>query len=402
MGNKLPDGWVLKRFDEVCLKVTDGSHFSPKTAEEGYNYITVKDIDNNGNIDFLHSKKISADDYISLVKNDCQPQKGDVLFSKDGTVGKVALIDFERQFVVLSSLAIIRPNPSTVIPEYIKYLLLSPSVFNGFVGLKAGAAIKRIVLKTIKNYQIPIAPLPEQRRIVAKLDSLFERIDKAIALVEENIKNAQSLMASVLDEMIKPLFKSEKVVKVQDIGRVIRGSSPRPKGDTRYYNGNIPRLMVADVTRDGMYVVPHIDFLTEAGAKLSRPLKKGSFTVQVSGNPCTPAILDCDACIHDGFAAIIDIDRNIVDTPYLYFVFEFFKKAKEKEAQGAIFKNLKTDHIRAFDIPLPDINMQRAIRTSLMNSQTQTKKLLELQSEKYRNLKALKSSLLDAAFNGEL
>jgi type I restriction enzyme, S subunit len=78
---------------------------------------------------------------------------------------------------------------------------------------------------------------------------------------------------------------------------LVRGSSPRPQGDKRYYGGDIPRLMVEDVTRDGMYVTPKVDFLTQEGAKLSRPMAKGELTMVVSGSPGVPAILNIDACI---------------------------------------------------------------------------------------------------------
>ena len=73
------------------------------------------------------------------------------------------------------------------------------------------------------------------------------------------------------------------VISIEELGDVIRGASPRPKGDKRYYGGNIPRLMVEDVTRDEKFVTPSVDFLTEEGAKRSRPCSKGTLTLVCSG-----------------------------------------------------------------------------------------------------------------------
>src|SRR5205814_1735386 len=117
-------GWQMHQLEEVCREITDGSHFSPAIADNGYPYVTVRDINNdNDTIDFSNCKFIAASDFQQLLKNGCRPNKGDVLFSKDGTVGKVALIDYNKDFVVLSSLAIVRPDCSRIDPAFLKWVL---------------------------------------------------------------------------------------------------------------------------------------------------------------------------------------------------------------------------------------------------------------------------------------
>ena len=315
---KLPVGWEWQTFNDVCTNITDGAHASPKTVDEGFPYVTVRDVNHKGQIDLINCKRISEDDFLSLKKGNCLPPVDSVLLSKDGTVGKVAHVtnDYD-EFVVLSSLAIIVPEQTSLSPEYLKYFLLSPEFQDHAIGSKTGAAIKRIVLRTIKNFNIPIAPLEQQKRIVEKLDSLLTRIDTAIEHLQESVTLADALYASALNELATAV--DGKTIKLGELGKIIRGSSPRPKGDPRYYGGSVPRLMVADVTRDGRYVTPVIDFLTEEGALKSRPVPKGTLTIQVSGNPGMPAILAVDACIHDGFAALVEINRESISTEYLYF-----------------------------------------------------------------------------------
>ncbi len=150
-------------------------------------------------------------------------------------------------------------------------------------------------------------------------------------------------------------------MKLSELCEVVRGSSPRPKGDARYYGGNVPRLMVADLTRDGKLVTPRIDSLTEAGAKLSRPMKKGDVVIAVSGNPGLPAILNADACIHDGFAGLRNLDNSKISTDFLYRFLIFVKDKTNSGAVGAIFKNLTTDQIKNLEIPLPPLLQQKRI-----------------------------------------
>ena len=119
--------------------------------------------------------------------------------------------------------------------------------------------------------------------------------------------------------------------------------------------------MVADLTRDGKVVSAHIDTLTELGAKQSRPMTRGDVVIAVSGAPGLPAILAHDACIHDGFVGLRDLDRKRLDADFLYAYLTFVRATSNGKAVGAIFKNLTTDQIKGIDIPELPLAEQRRI-----------------------------------------
>lgn len=174
-----------------------------------------------------------------------------------------------------------------------------------------------------------------------------------------------------------------EIRKIGDIAEVIRGASPRPKGDKRFYGGNIPRLMVEDVTRDGKYVTPSIDSLTEAGAKLSRPCDKGTLTLVCSGTVGVPSILAIDACIHDGFLALSKVNKSI-SIDYLYHFFTTQQdKFNNSATHGGIFTNLTTDGVREFLLALPrNKNEQTAIASFLSDIDTSITVLEQLITKK--------------------
>ncbi|MDB4749054.1 restriction endonuclease subunit S, partial [Akkermansiaceae bacterium] len=150
--------------------------------------------------------------------------------------------------------------------------------------------------------------------------------------------------------------------KLGEVGRVIRGSSPRPKGDSRYYGGSVPRLMVQDVTRDGKWVTPCIDSLTEAGAKLSRPCPAGTLTIVCSGTVGVVSFLAVDACIHDGFLALVDVDEKAVIKDFLYQRLNTLQEKFEKGAtHGGVFTNLTTSEIKEFEFGCPSLEEQKKI-----------------------------------------
>lgn len=136
-------------------------------------------------------------------------------------------------------------------------------------------------------------------------------------------------------------------VKLGDLCEVVRGSSPRPKSDPRLYGGSVPRLMVADLTRNGKVVSARIDSLTELGAKQSRAMSKGDVVIAVSGAPGLPAILAHDTCIHDGFVGLRELDRNRIDPHFLHSYVTFIRIQNRGLAVGAIFKNLRQTESRA-------------------------------------------------------
>jgi type I restriction enzyme S subunit len=157
-----------------------------------------------------------------------------------------------------------------------------------------------------------------------------------------------------------------EVKKLGNLGRVIRGASPRPQGDRRYYGGSIPRLMVEDVTRDGKYITPKVDFLTVEGAKRSRPCKKGTLTIVCSGTVGIPSFLAVDACIHDGFLALVDINKKYVSEDYLYHqLMRLRDKFEISATHGGVFTNLTTSILYDFQTPLPPLPEQQAIATAL-------------------------------------
>jgi restriction endonuclease S subunit len=186
----IDEHWEIVKLAEVCIKITDGSHYSPPTDKEGFAYVTVKDLDNDV-IDFVDCDKIEESEYIKLVKADCKPLKNDILFSKDGTVGKVSFVDFDKDFVVLSSLAIIRPNPEMIIPRYLFYVLKSESFLDQALNFKKGVAIRRIILKDIKEIAIPLPANSDQQKIVDRLDKEYDFIKNSNKLktqMEQKIK----------------------------------------------------------------------------------------------------------------------------------------------------------------------------------------------------------------------
>jgi restriction endonuclease S subunit len=226
-------------------------------------------------------------------------------------------------------------------------LALNRAVAEVEENLHGGVGLVHITKGDLEKIKIPLPPLEVQKEIVAEIEGYQKVIDGARAVVENYRPHI-------------PIDPDWPMVEIGAMSTIVRGSSPRPQGDPKLFGGPVPRLMVADITRDGMYATPRIDSLTEEGATKSRPMKKGDVIITVSGNPGLPTILAIDACIHDGFVGLRDLSNRVLPE-YLYFALLALHASHSSQSVGAVFKNLTTDQIREFTVALPPLAMQQAI-----------------------------------------
>ena len=277
---------------------------------------------------------------------------------------------------------VLKPNKE-ILPLFAYYELLSFNI--------PSAGYSRH-FKFLKDFTFRYPSLPEQRRIA----SLLSRADHLRRLRRYSDSLSASLLQSVFLEMFGNLKRNKgnfEYELVDDICELVRGSSPRPQGDPKLFGGSVPRLMVADITRDGMLVTPIIDSLTELGAKQSRPMKAGEVVMVVSGAVGLPAILKIDACIHDGFVGFRDLDRRIMSV-YFYSFLLSMQKQNHSQAAGAIWQNLTTDQIKEWKIPLPPLPQQEQFAAVVRRVEA----LRARQKESARQGQALFQSLLTQSF----
>lgn len=199
--SKIPCHWEIKRFKYLCEYITDGSHFSPETTDEGYPYITAADVKGVG-LDYDAAKKISQQDFISLQKAGCQPRKGDVLLVKDGaTTGRIGMVTSEKPCVVLSSVAILRA-PDNMDARYLRYLMESDFVQAQIQASMAGSAMPRTVLSKIINYWGITCPKEEQKEICDFLDRKCGYIETVIETKQVQQSTIQQHKKSLIYEYV--------------------------------------------------------------------------------------------------------------------------------------------------------------------------------------------------------
>ncbi len=198
---EIPSAWVVCQIKQYIENITDGAHISPDTSEESYPFISTVDI-GNGVIDFVNCLKTSTESYSILSKQGCQPKIGDVLFSKDGTVGRTMLIDCEKEFVVASSLIILTPKQNQLDSKYLNYILQSSYILTQINSFTKGSALKRVSLTNLKKVRSFFPLLDEQQKIVEYLDKNIQKVDARIEKETRRIELLKESRQSLISEVV--------------------------------------------------------------------------------------------------------------------------------------------------------------------------------------------------------
>lgn len=189
-----PLGWDSVPMSDVTSLITDGSHYSPKDEEMGtIPMLSVKNMGARG-FDYTDCKMISQEEFKKLEAAGCKPMPDDVLVAKDGSYFKKIFVHrSEAPQAILSSIAIVRPDQTKVTPEFLCSLLSTPDIYN-LVEERylTGTAIKRVILKGLRQLKIIVPPMDMQKQFSKKI----WRINTLRRLIEESVVEAQKLFDS--------------------------------------------------------------------------------------------------------------------------------------------------------------------------------------------------------------
>lgn len=357
-----PDGVEYKALGDVAT-LTDGSHSSPKATANGHPMPSVKDMRFSG-FDFTSCKRIGDDDYELLCRNGCQPKKNDVLIAKDGSVLKHAFaVHEECDYVVLSSIAIVRPDVEQIDSDFLAYYFRTYSVqtlaLRKYVS-KSG--VPRIILRNFKLIRIPVPPIEVQREIVRILDSFQELDDALTAEIEVRERQLKELRLGLTDDS---RFNEKQLMPLSRVALFSGGHTPSKVELDNYADGQsgISWITSKDVKRD--YLGVSQITLTDKGAAGLKLYPVGT-TVMVTRSGILRhylpiASMSVESTVNQDIRCICPKEGVNAD-----YVFEVLKARADYMLRaffnlGGTVDSINFNRVKAMVIPVPDINEQLRI-----------------------------------------
>lgn len=337
-------------------------------------------------------------------------KKGEILIGMDGdfNVGK-----WQSEDALLNQrVCCIQSCSSLYLDDFLFYYL--PDPLKKINDATPSVTVKHLSTKTLAITPVPVPPLPEQQRIVNRIESLFAKLDEAKQKAQDALDSFETRKAAILHKAftgeLTAQWRKEHGVgmeswqtkKYSEICNIVRGGSPRPAGSPEFYGGNIPFMKVADITRNtGPYVNSTEYTIKEAGLKKTRMVDRNTLLLTNSGATLgVPAICTFKTTFNDGIAAFLGLSP---DTLLFHYYFWTSKTAALRAInKGAAQPNLNTDIIGNVEISLPRENEQCEIVRLLDNLLAKEQQAKESAEGVLEQIDLIKKAILARAFRGEL
>ena len=409
---EIPESWEWVRLIDLCSLISDGTHKTPAYVEYGVPFISVKDI-SSGVMDFSNVKYITREEHEKLISR-CKPEMNDVLLCRIGTLGKAIKICTDKEFSIFVSLGLLKLIEADV-ADYIVQVINSGYGYRWIDDNKVGGGThtNKINLDALRGMPIPIPPLEEQHRIVAKIeeilpyidqydkaytkleifnkkfpedmkksilqmamqgklveqrpeegtaDGLYEQIvaEKAQLIKDGKIKKEKPLPEIAEDEIPYEIPSSWRWVRFSEVMDVRDGTHDSPK----YIETGIPLVTSKNISGGGLYF-SNVKYISREDAdKINERsnVDTGDILFAMIGSIGNPVIVNKDRefCVKN-VALFKNYDKSKMCIEYVYWFLYREQYIMKKVASGGVQSFISLKVFRNYLFPLPPFEEQKRI-----------------------------------------
>ena len=204
---QIPEHWEVIKLKLLTNKIVDGAHFTPTYVDQGVPFLRVTDLTNmiNGKINWEAVRYIPENEHKELIKR-AKPEIGDVLLSKNGTIGLTKVIDWNEEFSIFVSLCLIKLKNS-LRPEYFTAFFNSPIVDLQITFGSSRTSVTNLHLEKIKELLVILPPIEDQLKIVSYINQVSESYDPLIDVKLNQIKKLKEYKTTLINSAVTGKIK---------------------------------------------------------------------------------------------------------------------------------------------------------------------------------------------------
>ena len=412
---KIPEEWIVRPIKHIVeTPVTDGPHETPVLYEAGIPFLSAEAV-KDGVLDFNFKRG-----YISLKDHDrfkkkISPKKDDIFIVKSGaTTGNVGIVNTDEIFDIWSPLALIRCNKTLAIQKYIYFYLLS-TLFKSQVEFNWSFGTQQnIGMGVIERIKVILPPVSEQQKIVEVLDKKTAQLDKAKALLEEQIQKLKDYRTSLIYETVTKGL--DKTVPMKDsgidwIGQVPEGWGVKPlKYLIEFKNGyafdsqnltieqtGVKVIRIGDFKSSGIDFNAALNVFTSLNSKLDfYRIRKSQILIAMSGATVGKiSFVNQEPNVYSVINQRVGIIESKI-SKWIYYCLstDSFMSYIQLNSNGSAQPNISSGEISDFKVAIPnDVVIQKCVKY-LDNQLESINKLIQIKNQQIENINKQRQTLI--------
>lgn len=394
-------GWNIVTLGDLC-KIARGG--SPRPIQRfltddpnGVNWIKIGDASRSGKYIYETREKITPDG----VSRSRLVKEGDFLLSNSMSFGRPYIM--RTSGCIHDGWLVLTPDENRVDQDFLYHLLGSSAVFRQFDDLAAGSTVRNLNIGLVESVKIPLPPLEVQKQIVAILDETIKELDRARENVEANLKDARGLFGSAISRVFDD-SQGWPTFPVGEIGKVFDGPHATPKtvdegplflGISSLVDGRIELTKTRHVTDEDFATWTRRVTPRAGDVVFAYETRLGQVGLIPEGMKC---------CLGRRMGLVrLDMARVIPEYFVLCYLSPGFQGfLANKTVKGATVDRISIKDFPNFPFPVPSMQKQSKIVSQVHEIRAMHDRLMQSVVAKSADLDALRQSLLQKAFSGEL
>ena len=362
----IPRDWEVTTAIQICELVVDCKNRTPPVIEGGdYAVVRTPNV-RNGNFvweDLRFTDVLSFREWTARAT----PQAGDILITREAPLGEVCLVPLDIPVCLGQRMMLYRPDPTKVSSSFLLYALMSPGVQGNLLKKIGGSTVGHAKVDDIRYLQVPLpSVITEQQAIAEALSDADALVESLEQLLVKKRQIKQGAMQELLTGQKRLLgFSGEwELKRLGDIAEMSSGGTP-PSSNPDYYDGSVPWVSIADMTKGGKYIDSTEKNLSSLGFEncAAQMFAVGTilYAMYASLGECSIANVALSSS-----QAILGIrSKSNLNNEFLYYFLESIKSQVKGMGQQGTQANLNKGMVQDFRLRLPLLPEQTAIATIL-------------------------------------
>ncbi len=403
----IPEDWIVEPLEKFTTFISYGFTNPMPTTVKGPYMLTAKDI-NGGKIQYREARQTSIDAFNKLLTSKSKPIKNDLLLTKDGTLGRLALVE-DEPVCINQSVAVLRPN-QRIVPNFFQLLLESEYYQDQMLENAGGSTIKHIYITVVNKMLLGLPQsLVEQQKIAIALsdtDALISELEKLIekkqaiktATMQQLLTGKTRLPEFALREDDTPKASKDSELgqipedwEVKKLGELVEITSGESPSKFNFVNDGIPYFKVEQLNNGNFYAES-----TPYSVKLGKTILAGSLIFPKRGASILSnkiRILKVNACMDTNLMALTcshELNPN-------YLLYSLSYSGLDKVADTTSIPQINNKHILPYKIFYPSVSEQIRISSILVDLEND----IELSQQKIEKLRKIKLGMMQELLTGK-